>query len=224
VIEQGIQEYAENTVDRIVEEGRKEFTDAFKARNEAKKRNPSFDADKPELETVLSNSVGRKYDELSPKLQEDLNNYYQFHNQNNKNPQLPAKWTVQVRKGRGDDRTIPKLRIDEQGRILPSKVNTSNRSSRSYKLPQEFVKVHGFDPSPKGLISSLRSPDRYVTDAAKGAVQFHHRVTDSVWQSNKLTQEMQRRINAGDKTVLSVDYGGNLTAMYRKPAAKERCN
>jgi hypothetical protein len=224
LVEQGLQEFSEDTANKIVEETTKELNNAFDARTKAKKRNPNFDAGKPDLRLIVTGAIGKKVDELSPKLREDLKNYYQFHNQNASNPQQPAKWTVQVRNGRGDDKTIPKLRIDEQGRIMPSKVNANNRVSQSYKLPQEFAKVNGFDPSPKGLLENLKNPGRYSIEALRGAVQFHHRVPDEIWQSNKLTQEMQRRINAGDKSVLGVDYGGNLTAMYRKPASKEDYN
>jgi hypothetical protein len=224
LLEQGLQELSGDTTNKAAEEGAKELNNAFDARDKAKKRNPSLYAGKPDLRSTVTDALGQKVDKLSPELREKLENYYQFQNQNASNPRQPARWTIQVRRGQGNDKTVPKLQIDKLGRIMPSKANTNNRVSQSHKLPGEFAKVNGFDPPPKGLLANLKNPGRYSIEAISGAVQFHHKIPDEIWQSNALTKEMQKRINAGDKTVLGVDHGGNLTAMFKRPDAKEKYN
>jgi hypothetical protein len=224
LIEQGLQEFSEDTANKAAEEGAKELNNAFDARDKAKKRNPSLYAGKPDLRSTVTEALGQKVDDLSPGLRKKLEKNYQFQNQNAKNPQQLARWTIQVRRGQGNDKTVPKLQIDKLGRIMPSKANVNNRVSQSHKLPGEFAKVNGFDPSPKGLLANLKNPGRYSIEAISGAVQFHHKIPDEIWQTNELTKEMQRRINAGDKSVLGVDHGGNLVVAYRSADSKKEYN
>jgi hypothetical protein len=221
-LEHAIDQLGQELIQTIADRAGEVFEKAFKARDEAVRKNPDFDKGKPDLKKTLEDSIGKEYDKLSAKTKEDLSKYYDVNDQKDGSSRLSRH------KGRANDSTLPPIQI-KNGVVIPELLAKNNRLSSGVDLGKEFAKGNGgFNPTKSGILGTLKEgplKDALLKqDAVKnliGSLQIHHKIPDAVWQINELTKEIQARINAGNKALLSLNDSSNLIAAYKSPEAKK---
>jgi hypothetical protein len=217
-LEYAIDQLGQELIQTMADRAGEVFEKAFKARDEAVRKNPDFDKGKPDLKKTLEDSIGKEYSKLNPKTKKDLGEYY------NVKPQPDGKLIISRKFGRANDPTLPPIQIKD-GIVIPELLAKSNRLSSGVDLGKEFAKGHGFNPTKSGVLKT--APNGQImsqTAAVKaliGPVQVHHKVTDALWQIHPLTQAMQGLINAGKKNILGLNDSSNLIAAYKSPEAKK---
>jgi hypothetical protein len=165
---------------------------------------------------LLEGVVGKRQEDLKKtpegrKLLENLKSYYYW------SPEKGFTYEIIKRRpGRGGpDPTVPALKVDQRtGIIIPG--GTSNQRSGP-DLSAVYAKEHKFNPAVSGVFGNQPG----IAAKLIRGVQFHHITPWSIWGTNKLTQEMQRRIDKGE-AVLGRDNAKNLVATFKSDKIKQQ--